>query len=103
LILDGSRTTRTSGIVMYSAHDPQGRCHCASYIHTRSPIRTERTSVPTASTTPAPSWCGMMRAYDIARVAPPLRLFVSDGLTADACTRTRTSSVFGVGASTEAT
>ena len=82
---------------------PNGRLHCAFHSQTRSPTRLADTSGPTASISPAPSLCGMMRVNAMVRPVLPLRPFTSDGLMPDARTRTRTSPAPGEGVGTSAT
>ena len=93
----GNGTAKAAGSTTASAAVPNGRCHWALNVHTRSPSREAGTPSPTASTTPAPSLCGVTSAW---RICGARRLFTSDGFTPDACRRTRTSPGPGAGSGT---
>ena len=68
--------------VVYSAAVP---CMCSFILctHTRSPTRDRGTPAPTASITPAPSPCGIIRLTRSLTVSHPDRLLTSAGLTPD--------------------
>ena len=85
----GSRTTWLAGTIANSWAVPSARRKAASHIHTRWPTSAASTPMPTASTTPAPSWPGTCGGSitDAAPPAPePRRDFQSVGFTPDRCT-----------------
>ncbi len=85
----GSRTTWLAGTIANSWAVPSARRKAASHIHTRWPTSAASTPMPTASTTPAPSWPGTCGG-SITEAPPPApaprRDFQSVGFTPDRCT-----------------
>ena len=66
----GSATACRAGSTVHSAAVPQQLPTAASHSQTRSPIRAGSTPAPTASITPAPSWCGTWKLVDGPRDRP---------------------------------
>jgi len=85
---------------VYSCAVPVGRDAAAMNSQTRSPTVSPSTPGPTASTTPAPSWFGVISGNgNPSPYVPPARAFQSVGLTPETTTRTRTSPAPGSGIS----
>ena len=83
--LDAVRGLAAVAIVLF-----HWRFHWPFQIQTRSPMRARSTPSPTASTTPAPSLCGMTRGNTLGRLRPSL-VFQSEGFTPEVARRTSTS------------
>jgi hypothetical protein len=92
----GSSTALRCGTTVYSAAVPHGRWYADSHSHTRSPRTAGSTPLPTASTTPDPSWFGTWKP---AATGVLRRDFQSVGFTPDAATLTLTSPGPGSGTS----
>src|SRR6478752_3685946 len=82
----GSATTWLAGTIANSWVVPSARRKAASHIHTRWPTSAVSTPIPTASTTPAPSWPGTCGGSTTEPAPAPRRDFQSVGLTPDRCT-----------------
>ena len=70
----GSSTACRSGTTVHSAAVPHRRPAAASNSQTRWPTRPGSTPGPTASMTPAPSWCGIWKSSMGRGTAPDLAL-----------------------------
>ena len=71
--LSGRGTAWRPGTTVHSAAVPHRRPAAASQSQTRWPTRAGSTPSPTASITPAPSWCGIWNP-SMGRGVAPLRL-----------------------------